>query len=156
MQRSSRCFAEPGPHQTPASVTAPALQRTASQELRHSASKTRVNALMALRPGHICSIFPKTHNAARRNMIAGGAAYGYWALKSPVSIRPRELEKGSTIGPRRNYLRADGVNRHLIDSPDFHGLSSPPRCGRFLSQPAGDFTLAAAIRSEASPSPGRI
>jgi hypothetical protein len=32
--------------------TAPALQRTASQELRHSASKTRVNALMALRPGH--------------------------------------------------------------------------------------------------------
>ena len=29
MQRSSRCFAEPGPYRTPAFVTAPALQRTA-------------------------------------------------------------------------------------------------------------------------------
>jgi hypothetical protein len=52
MQRSSRCFAEPGPYRTPACVTAPALQRTAPQGLRHSASKTRVDALMALRPGH--------------------------------------------------------------------------------------------------------
>ena len=41
MQRSSRCFAEPGPYQSPAFETAPALQRTASQELR-----------AALRPGH--------------------------------------------------------------------------------------------------------
>ena len=84
MQRSSRCFAEPGPPKTSPSwpgltrpsiffervlrramdarvkpahdevffVTAPALQRTASQGLRHSASKMRVNALMALRPGN--------------------------------------------------------------------------------------------------------
>src|SRR3954453_17600119 len=29
LQRSSRCCAEPGPYQTPACVTAPALQRTA-------------------------------------------------------------------------------------------------------------------------------
>src|SRR3978361_1498719 len=36
-----RCTAEPGPYQTPAFVAAPALQRTASQELR-----------AALRPGH--------------------------------------------------------------------------------------------------------
>src|SRR4051794_28710817 len=41
MQRSSRCFAEPGPYQTPALVTAPAQQRTASQVLR-----------AALRPGN--------------------------------------------------------------------------------------------------------
>src|SRR5436309_324140 len=41
MQRSSRCFAEPGPYQTPALITAPALQRTVSPELR-----------AALRPGH--------------------------------------------------------------------------------------------------------
>jgi hypothetical protein len=54
--RHSSCrSAEPGPYQTPVSVTAPALQRTASQVLRHSASKTRVNALMALRPGHEAS-----------------------------------------------------------------------------------------------------
>src|SRR3954468_23796189 len=33
-------------------ATAPALQRSVPQELHHSASKTRVNALMALRPGH--------------------------------------------------------------------------------------------------------
>src|SRR5436305_3236683 len=31
LQRSSRCCAEPGPYQTPACVTAPALQRTAPQ-----------------------------------------------------------------------------------------------------------------------------
>jgi hypothetical protein len=48
--RHSSCrSAEPGPYQTQQSLTAPALQR-------HSASKTRVNALMAkraaLRPGH--------------------------------------------------------------------------------------------------------
>src|ERR1700730_17153752 len=36
-----RCFAEPGPYQTPAPVTAPALQRTVSQGLH-----------AALRPGH--------------------------------------------------------------------------------------------------------
>src|SRR4051812_23119132 len=36
-----RCFAEPGPYHTPLCVTAPALQRTASQVLR-----------AALRPGH--------------------------------------------------------------------------------------------------------
>src|SRR5947209_20092783 len=41
LQRSSRCCAEPGPYQAPAFVTAPALQRTASQGLR-----------AALRPGH--------------------------------------------------------------------------------------------------------
>jgi hypothetical protein len=37
-------------------------------------------------------------------MIAGGAAYGYWALKSPVPIRPRELEKGSTIVGRAGTI----------------------------------------------------
>src|SRR3954453_18776216 len=41
MRHSSCRFAEPGPYQTPAFVTAPVLQRTASQELR-----------AALRPGH--------------------------------------------------------------------------------------------------------
>ena len=45
VQRSSRCSAEPGPYQTPAFVTAPALQRTASQELR-----------AARRPGHETSL----------------------------------------------------------------------------------------------------
>jgi hypothetical protein len=67
-------------------------------------------------------------------MIAGGAAYGYWALKSPVPIRPREMEKGSTIVIAPELFRAGGINRYLIDSPDFHGLSSPPRWGRFVSQ----------------------
>jgi hypothetical protein len=56
MQRvalAKRCFAEPGPYQTLALVTAPALQRTASQELR-----------AALRPGNanyrsrICECMP--------------------------------------------------------------------------------------------------
>jgi hypothetical protein len=37
---------EPGPYQAPEFVTAPALHRYAKG---HSASKTRVNALMALR-----------------------------------------------------------------------------------------------------------
>jgi hypothetical protein len=32
--------------------TVPVLRSSASQELRQSASKTRVNALMASRPGH--------------------------------------------------------------------------------------------------------
>src|SRR3954453_16506506 len=53
VQRSSRCFAEPGPYRAPALVTAAALQRTVPQGLHHSASKTRVNALMALHPGHV-------------------------------------------------------------------------------------------------------
>src|SRR3954451_21463424 len=47
--RHSLCrSAEPGPYQTPAPVAAPALQRTASRRAI-AASKTRVNALMALR-----------------------------------------------------------------------------------------------------------
>src|SRR3954453_19352650 len=51
--RHSSCrSAEPGPYQAPAFVTAPALQRTASQELRHRGSRTRVNALLALLVGH--------------------------------------------------------------------------------------------------------
>jgi hypothetical protein len=74
----------------------------------------------------------QTHSAARRNMIAGGAAYRYWALKSPVPIRARELEKGST-GLTREPSGLAGINPHLIDSPDFHGLSALSRCGRFLS-----------------------
>ena len=37
----------------------PALQRTAPQVLRHSASKTRLNALMALRPGSACPLCAK-------------------------------------------------------------------------------------------------
>jgi hypothetical protein len=89
-------------------------------------------------------------------MIAGGAAYRYWALKSPVPIRPRELEKGSTVVAGPELFRGCGIDVFLIDSPDFHGLSPLPRRGRFLSRLAGDFTLAAAIRSEASPWPGRI
>jgi hypothetical protein len=69
-------------------------------------------------------------------MIAGGAAYRYWALKSPVPIRPRELEKGSTVFGAPEPFRGGGVNLYLIESPDFHGLSPPPRWGRFLSQSA--------------------
>src|SRR3954465_14028851 len=38
MQRSSRCFAEPGPYQAPAFVTAPALQRTASRRATRCAA----------------------------------------------------------------------------------------------------------------------
>jgi hypothetical protein len=43
-------------------------------------------------------------------MIAGGAAYRYWALKSPVPIRPRELEKGSTIVGSPELFRGNGIN----------------------------------------------
>jgi hypothetical protein len=45
---AKRCFAEPGPYQTQAFVTAPALQRTAPQLLR-----------AALRPGHESLPFTK-------------------------------------------------------------------------------------------------
>jgi hypothetical protein len=38
MQRSSRCFAEPGPYQMPLSVTAPALQRTAPRRATRCAA----------------------------------------------------------------------------------------------------------------------
>ena len=53
MQRSSRCFAEPGPYQATAFVTAPALQRTASQELR-----------AALRPGNESANLQNSRDAA--------------------------------------------------------------------------------------------
>jgi hypothetical protein len=54
-------------------VTAPALQRTASQELRHSASKTRVNALMALRPGHDSFYFVSSAKAPFQS--CGGGSF---------------------------------------------------------------------------------
>jgi len=38
MQRSSRCFAEPGPYRTPAFCTAPALQRTTSRRAARCAA----------------------------------------------------------------------------------------------------------------------
>jgi hypothetical protein len=63
-------------------------------------------------------------------MIAGGTAYRHWALKSPVSIRPRELEKGSTVWIVELF-RPPGIESALIDSPDFHGLSPPPALGPF-------------------------
>jgi hypothetical protein len=87
-------------------------------------------------------------------MIAGGAAYRYWALKSPVPIRAREPEKGSTI-VRPEPFRPDGINLYLIDSPDFHGLRRAFALGPFSFAAAG-FISAAATRPEASPSPGRI
>jgi hypothetical protein len=49
-------------------------------------------------------------------------------------------------------FQGGGIGLYLIDSPDFHGLSSPPRWGHFLSQPAGDllwrpqFALEPALR----------
>ena len=49
VQRSSRCTAEPGPTASRSARWAPDQQHTTPQD--HSASKTRVNALMAL-----CSI----------------------------------------------------------------------------------------------------
>src|SRR4051794_35792161 len=48
LQRSSRCCAEPGPYQALALVTAPALQRIASQELRAAASGERSLVLAAV------------------------------------------------------------------------------------------------------------
>src|SRR3954451_511248 len=56
--RHSLCrYAEPGPYQTPAPRTAPALQRTASQELR-----------AALRPGH------ELHHHRRIGQLVAAAA----------------------------------------------------------------------------------
>jgi hypothetical protein len=69
-------------------------------------------------------------------MIAGGAAYRYWALKSPVPIRAREPEKGSTVLTREPF-RPAGINPYLIDSPDFIGLSALSRWGLFLEAAAG-------------------
>ena len=60
-------------------------------------------------------------------MIAGGAANRHWALKSPVPLRPRESEKGSTVLNGWNHFRLGGVTPYLIDSPDLIGLS--PRAG---------------------------
>jgi hypothetical protein len=65
-------------------------------------------------------------------MIAGGAAYRYWALKSPVHIRPREPEKGSTVRICWNEFGRSGFHPDLIDSPRLTGPSPPPRWGRFL------------------------
>src|SRR5882724_8618313 len=45
MQRSSRCFAEPGPYQAPAFVTAPALQRTAPRRAARCAASGARRAL---------------------------------------------------------------------------------------------------------------
>ena len=69
------------------------------RELDNSSSQAAPTVARIRRPraASARAAFPKTHSAAWRNMIAGGAAYRYWALKSPVPIRPRELEKGSTI-----------------------------------------------------------
>src|SRR5258708_10723514 len=37
----------------------------------------------------------RTHNATKRNMILGGAAYGSWALKSPARLCRHEASQGS-------------------------------------------------------------
>jgi hypothetical protein len=58
MQRvavAKRCFAEPGPYQTPALVTAPAQQRTTPRATRCAASGARV---CASRPSRTCECMP--------------------------------------------------------------------------------------------------
>lgn len=54
----------------------------------------------------------QTHNAARRNMIAGGAAYGYWALKSPSAkyVDANQEKVQSPVG--WNHKGQGGVNPH--------------------------------------------
>jgi hypothetical protein len=73
----------------------------------------------------------KTHSAAWRNMIAGGAANGYWALKSPSTPTSARTGKRFNRPQWPEPFSAARVNPHLIDSPDLIGLSPPPRRGRF-------------------------
>src|SRR4051794_38183796 len=77
--RHSSCrSAEPGPYQTPAFVTAPALQRTASQVLR-----------AALRPGH---------KRSRRLLRRGSAAAQEAAEQAAFAFARNEIDVADELG----------------------------------------------------------
>jgi len=85
-------------------------------------------------------------------MIAGGAAYSYWALKSPVPIRAREPEKGST-GARPEPIRADGISPCLIDSPDFPASARIGAGAVFFCGPWGSLFWRLQLALEPAPRP---
>src|SRR4051794_15184718 len=61
--------------------TVPVLRSSAWQELRHNASKTRVNALMASRPGHKCFMPQKENPRGERAFSV--VNLGSWGLDYP-------------------------------------------------------------------------
>src|SRR5882762_3077107 len=94
--RHSSCrSAEPGPYQTPACVMAPALHRTASQELRaalrpgHGASVLRlVHQRTLLDPGHhVAELFADFLDRVRGEFGTGGLERGLvdLVLQHPVA-----------------------------------------------------------------------
>jgi hypothetical protein len=117
----------------------------------------------------------KTHNTARRNMIAGGAAYSYWALKSPVLYVRANWKKVQPSLAAPEPFPGGSIELYLIDSQLFTA-SARTRAGAVLfgtrlgagnwicrngppgrpKAPAKTTTSAVATRSEARPSPARI
>src|SRR5947199_3919067 len=90
MRHSSCRFAEPGPYQTAAFVTAPALQRTAPQELR-----------AALRPGHgELPVLSRRPEHVSRALVVGVAAGDEEEVGEPVDVfqrRRRDMLAGLVL-----------------------------------------------------------
>src|SRR3954453_681122 len=100
--RHSLCrYAEPGPYQTPAPRTAPALQRTASQELR-----------AALRPGH------ELHHHRRIGEFVAAAAVLREMLRQMPRHRSDSLEHAGLVAALAELGFHHRADRAPFGGPD--------------------------------------
>jgi hypothetical protein len=115
MQRvalAKRCFAEPGPYRTPASVTAPAQQRTATQVLR-----------AALRPGHAGVFARSSCDEAIQSESGALDCFASLAMTAALPCRrliPAMRRLDESPIPRRadQYLVHADPRRHAGDEGD--------------------------------------
>ena len=92
----------------------------------------------------------KTHNAARRNMIAGRRCVSLLGPQIPSFYTSARTGKRFNRLARRNHSGAAALTLHLIDSPDFHGLSPPPALGLFSFAIGGEPALDCRMKRGAS------
>ena len=133
MQRvalAERCFAEPGPYQTPAFATAPALQRTAPQVLRAVLRPGHERSVAVTGdPGYTARYYRGPKMADMRLIVAGAGGRMGRALTRAIAETPGAVLTGALEAPGSELLGKDagrlaGLTENGIElSADLWSLS---------------------------------